>query len=75
MKAIYPGQPSYSLGKVYKSVFGEELKDAHDASADVSAVARLLLATNKHTLGSLDRLVEAHSESIGHIQKRCQKGR
>lgn len=78
LKALHPGESSYSLGKLYQSVFSEKLKDAHDATADVAAVARLLLTSKSKSRGKLSELaalIDQHSESIGHIQKRCQKGR
>mgnify|MGYP006135594923 CR=1 FL=1 len=77
VKTLYPGEPTYSLGRLYESVLGEPLRNAHDAAVDVEAVVRLLLATDAHkeTLEKVSGLVHEHSTSLNLIVKRCQKGR
>lgn len=70
-KSIYPGEKTYSLGALYKSVFGKELESAHDAAADVGAVYELMTNTDAPSR-VFDTIVE-HRESINLIIKRCFK--
>ena len=70
-KSIYPGEKTYSLGALYKSILGKELESAHDAAADVGAVYELMTNTDAPSR-VFDTIVE-HRESINLIIKRCFK--
>lgn len=42
LKKKLPGRKSYSLGKIYKDIFGKSLENAHTADADTNAMFELL---------------------------------
>ena len=68
-KAMFPGQGSYSLGKLYASVFGAGLSNAHTADADCAAIGALL----RRDAGTALELIKAKRESFSAVGKRCFK--
>ena len=70
-KSLYPGESTYSLGKLYKSILGRELEGAHNAEMDVKAMYELMTNTDAPSR-VFDTIVE-HRESINLIIKRCFK--
>lgn len=67
-KELYPGQSTYRLGDLYRSVIGFELKDAHDAMADVQGVVELMAQSDTD---DVVKAVLCHSESFNAVLKRC----
>jgi len=48
-----PNQPSYSVPRLYASLFDSEIEDAHTAVSDVKALERILNYINKPYQGSI----------------------
>lgn len=68
-KTVYPGLESYNLGSLYQDVIGHELKDAHDAMADVDGVWKLMRYNSEESIVNILK----NSEQFRHVQKRCFK--
>jgi DNA polymerase III alpha subunit (gram-positive type) len=69
-KALFPGQKSYALGKLYSEKFSKDLKDAHTADADANAIRELML------IGDTDKVhaaIARNRESFSSVAKRCFK--
>lgn len=74
-KQMYPKLQSYSLSKLYKDVFGEQIRDCHTAIGDISAMNELFEVGVMHGPEIIYRWIKEHSESFDTVQKRCFKAK
>jgi len=72
-KQMYPKLPSYGLGAVYKAVFDEQIKDAHTAVGDCTAIRELLEIGVMPEDGLLKKWILKTAESFDSVAKRCLK--
>jgi len=70
---MYPKLPSYGLGAVYKAVFDEQIKDAHTAVGDCTAIRELLEIGVMPEDGLLKKWILKTAESFDSVAKRCLK--
>jgi len=68
-KAMFPAETTYSLGKLYASVFGAPFANAHTADADCAAIASLL----QRDADWARELITSNRESFSAVGKRCFK--